>query len=250
MPTNERIRCVIIEDEPLAQELLTDHIERLDNLHLVGTAYNAAQARVLVEEQKPDLLLLDIHLPKLNGFDFLAQLPPPRPAVIVTSAYREFALKGYDFAIADFLEKPIFFDRFSQAIQRAEERLGRVSLPGPQPIEEGQVLHWDSQSSHVLINANHQRHRVEFADIPYIESMDNYSKIHRLSQPTRPVLPKVALTAIALTMPPMFIRVHRKYIINSSQIDLVKPGEIQLKNGTLLPIGPTFSDDVRNRLGS
>lgn len=124
---SSKISCLIIDDEPLSQDLLIEHVERTPILELVGTANNGKQALVKCQELNPELLLLDIRMPRLSGFEFLDLLPKPTPLVVITSAYREYALKGYEHAVVDFLEKPIFPDRFSLAIQRVEERLPHLS---------------------------------------------------------------------------------------------------------------------------
>lgn len=250
MNTKPIIRCVIIEDEPLAQSLLIDHIDRIPSLELIGSANNGKTALKLCEELEPDLLLLDIRLPGLNGFDFLDLLPKPMPLVVVTTAYREYALKGYEHAVVDFLEKPIFFDRFSQAIQRAEERF-RHSRQEPETsylVEKDKVK---SDQKVLSVRVDRNQVNIPLDNISYIESLDNYVKIYQLKQRTKPLLTKITMSMLESKLPEqLFVRINRKYIVRIDQIHIANSVSIQLFTGEELPIGVTFRDAVRQALNS
>lgn len=248
MTTRQHIKCLIIEDEPLAQDLLMDYVERTPALLLVGTAVNGQQAILQCEKSEPDLLLLDIRMPRMSGFELLDRLPKPVPLVVVTTAYREYALKGYEHAVVDFLEKPIFFDRFTQAILRVEERLNCSQLNGKNPLS-GEV---ESRINHKVLTIRAERNMVNILldNINFIESLDNYAKIHQLDQPAKAVLSKVTISHLDSQLPDQhFVRINRKYIVRIDQVHRATSSFIELYSGDSLPIGVTFRDSVRNALG-
>ena len=241
-----RIKCLIVEDEPLAQKILTEHIELIDTLELVGTAFNAVEARGLIEETKPDLIFLDINLPKLNGYDFLRSLPVPRPLVVVTSAHVEFALKGYEHEVIDFLQKPIFFDpEFKRAIGRVENRLQLEQQANAGKGTSDKVFWVEGEKKLAMIRSNYELFRVPFEDILYIESMDNYVKIIRRLQPSKPLTPRTTLVSIGQVVPLPFLRIHRQYIVNSQNVIKLNTGKLELINGKELPVSKSCMEQVR-----
>ncbi len=127
---NTHLRCLLIDDEPLAQELLLDHIAQVPNLEIVGVASNALQAIELYQSLKPDLLLLDINLPRMNGYELLRSLPGKAPWVIAVSGYQEFAFEGFENNVVDFLLKPVTFSRFVRAIAKVHERIQALDTGG------------------------------------------------------------------------------------------------------------------------
>lgn len=239
-----QIRCVIVEDEPLAQKILAEHIELFDTIKLVGKAYNAIEARELIDTTKPDFIFLDINLPGKNGYDFLKTLPAPRPLVVVTSAHVEFALKGYELEVVDFLQKPIFFDKFEITISRVEKRL-RLMQGLVNKETSDKTLWIDADKKIVSVRANYEVYLVVFEDIVYIESMDNYAKIIRFSQPSKPLIPKITLTSIAQLIPMPFLRIHRQYMVNTQYIQKISSSTLELTTGKELPIGKTYQEHLR-----
>lgn len=248
MTTKQPIRCLIVEDEPLAQDLLMDYVERTPGLSLVGTAVNGQQAILKCRESEPDLLLLDIRMPRMSGFELLDRLQKPVPLVVVTTAYREYALKGYEHAVVDFLEKPIFFDRFTRAIERVEERLAHVDLNNKsKALEEG-----ESKINQKLLTVRAERNMVNIflENINFIESLDNYVKIHQLGHPAKTVLSKVTISHLETQLPTQhFVRINRKYIVRVDQVYLLTSASVELFSGHELPIGVTFRDAVKQALG-
>lgn len=248
MSINPPIRCFIIDDEPLAQELLIDHVDRTPSLQLVGTATNGQQALALCAQQKPDLLFLDIRMPRLSGFDFLDLLPKPVPLVVVTTAYREYALKGYEHAIVDFLEKPIFHDRFSQAIRRVEERFYLTHRSeAPRIANTDESLRIESQM--LSVRADRTQVNIPLETVSYVESLENYVKIYLLTQKDKPIVSKLTIAQIERELPSQhFVRVHRTYLVRIDQINVVTQTSIKLFTGEEVPIGVTYRDSVRQTL--
>lgn len=242
------ISCLIIDDEPLAQELLSDHVERIPYLDLIGKAQNSKQALTLCKELQPDMLLLDIRMPGLSGFEFLDLLPQPAPLVVVTTAYREYALKGYEHNVVDFLEKPIFFDRFQKAIQRVEERLGSTRHNTiVKPVVEDDIVNLTMRLLSVRVGRD--TINIPLGSINYVESLDNYVKIHLIPRGSKPVVSKMTVAQLENKLPDdSFIRINRKFIVRIDQWQKVTTNTIQLFSGEELPIGVTFRDAVRQTL--
>lgn len=241
MSTKQRVKCLIIEDEPFAQHLLMDHVERIDLLQLVGTADNAQEALRVANREKPDLLLLDIRMPGMTGFEMLNLLPKPVPLVIVTTAYRQYALEGYEHALVDFLIKPVEFERFQEAINRVRERLGvRESFQVESDLPERALT---ATQKMLTVRIDRSLVNIPFPNIQYIEALDNYVKIHQLS---RTQLTKIPISKMESVLPTTeFIRINRKYIVRTALIQQVNSTFVQLFNGLDLPLGLTYRDVVR-----
>ena len=240
----KRIKCLIVEDEPLSQKLLTEHVEQISSLELIGTAFNAVEARELISNTKPDFIFLDINLPGQNGYDFLKSLPVPRPLVVVTSAHDEFALKGYELEVVDFLSKPIFFDKFESTINRIENRL-RLLLAAASQEAPDKILWAEPDKKLVLIRSNFELYRIPFGDVLYMESWDNYVKVIRLSQPTKPLTPRTTLTSIGTSLPPPFLRIHRQFMVNTDHVQKLSTNTVILTNGKELPVSKSCMEQAK-----
>lgn len=247
MQLNTPISCLIIDDEPLAQELLSDHVERIPYLQLLGKAQNSQQALLLCKQLQPNMLLLDIRMPGLSGFEFLDLLTPPTPLVVVTTAYREYALKGYEHNVVDFLEKPIFFDRFQKAIQRVEDRLGATRRGSNTSAEEAGIANLSTRL--LSVRAGRDTVNIPLDTINFVESLDNYVKINSVQPGSKPVLSKMTISELENNLPSQyFMRINRKYIIRLDQAKKVTAHSILLFNGDELPVGVTYRDAVRQTL--
>ena len=166
------MKCIIIDDEPLAIEVLKQHIEKIKDLEIIGTFSNAMEAFTIVQEQKVDLMFLDIQMPKLTGIDFLKTLHNP-PQVILTTAYREYALEGYELDVVDYLIKPIPFDRFLKALSKAfRNNVTPVSSNIEQTTEQDTI-----SKPFVYVKVDKTMVRVELENIIYVESLKNYVRI-------------------------------------------------------------------------
>lgn len=221
------IRCIIIEDEPLAVDVLCDYISQVPVLQLKATCSDALQAMDVLRRESIDLLFLDIHLPGLKGLEFLETLTHP-PRVILTTAYHEYALKSYDHNVVDYLLKPIAFKRFLQAVNKVQ------STPAT-PRKD--VISVYSDKRMLLIPVD---------EILYIESQKEYIKIQTK---TASHLSKYALSKMELELSPQqFLRIHRSFIIALSKITAYNSQEVDV-SGTLLPIGGNYREAVGGALG-
>ncbi|MDZ7647198.1 MAG: LytTR family DNA-binding domain-containing protein [Cytophagales bacterium] len=221
------IRCLIIEDEPLATDILKDYVNQIPFLQLRGTCIDAIEALEILRSENIDLLFLDIHLPGIKGLDFLRTLKHP-PAVILTTAYHEYAMQGYELNVVDYLLKPIEFKRFLEAVNK----LKKVSIPDQQK----EVLNIHSDKKNVLIPIH---------EIVYLESQKEYIKIQTINSSH---LTKYGLTKMEETLASdKFLRVHRSFIVALSKIKAFNGHEIEL-DGKTIPIGRNYREEVAQKL--
>lgn len=223
------IRCLIVEDEPLAAEVLADYVAALPQLELVGICPDALYALDTLQHTTVDLLLLDIHLPRLKGLDFLETLAHP-PSVILTTAYHQYALQGYTYNVVDYLLKPIAFSRFIQAINKLPKR--------PEPVPQNSPA---NPPAHHFVKVNKRLVKIVLSDILYIESLKEYAHIHT-TQDT--IITKAQLGELEeLFGSANLLRVHRSYLIARDKISAYSATEIEI--GTVqIPIGRSYQRQV------
>lgn len=229
------VRCLLIDDESPAIELLESYVKRLDAFHVVASCYSAIEAFEIIKNETIDLLFLDIEMPVLKGLDFLKTVKNP-PKVIITTAYRAYAIEGYDLDIVDYLLKPISFERFVKAIDRYYERT-------QSQFENSQKENKDKQFFYV--NINKKQIKIIFNDILYIESLKDYVRIHTSNQR---LVVKSNIGKIAEQLPEnLFLRTHRSYIIALEKITAYTQKDIEI--GTVeVPIGSSYTKEVFKKL--
>ncbi len=224
--------CIIIEDEPLAAELLTDYVKQVPFLELKRVCEDAIFAMEYLHKEKVDLLFLDIHLPKLKGFEFLESLKNP-PRVIITSAYKDYALQGFDFDVTDYLVKPIRFNRFLKAVNKLDKAETMVPLQ-PAPVAGSSRVHY-------YFNVGKKKVKVYFDEILYIESLRDYVKI---CTNEKSILTKFQLWEIEdLLSKNNFLRVHRSFIVAKDKISAFSAHTVEL-NARPIPIGRSYKELV------
>lgn len=208
-----KIRCIIIEDEPLAAKVLREYVAAVPFLELAGTFKDAILAAAYLSEHKTDLIFLDLHLPKLKGMDFLRTLTH-RPAVIVTTAYHQYAVEGFDLNVTDYLLKPIEFERFLTAVNKVNTA----------------TQHRDA----IFVNVQKRKVKILFREILYIESQREYIKIVTTQHE---YLSKMGTSEIEELLPTqLFRRIHRSFIVSVQQIDAYTAEMVEIK-GISIPIG-------------
>ncbi len=219
-----QLKTLIVDDEKPAVELLLAYAAKIPELEVVGTAHSAIVAKTLLQEKPVDLLFLDIQMPDLTGLQLLRMLKNP-PAVVLTTAYSEFALEGYELDVLDYLLKPIEFGRFFKAVSKlVGKRQSAYPVPTPR---DGNQADEPAISDYFFVKTDHQIVKVNFADILFIESLREYVRIHT---PTQRIVARLAMQRLEEELPSAkFIRIHRTYIVN---IDAVQKIE-----GNLLHIG-------------
>lgn len=240
---------LIVDDEFLARKLLQGYVEKIPDLHLIGTAQNAAEAFALVKNQQVDILLLDIHMPDLNGIE-LARTLPNVPAFIFTTAYSEYALESYEVSAVDYLLKPIAFPRFEAAIEKAINKL--KSLAGNEQKEEeaepepATVQGTTANKTYLLVKADYRLYKVNFDDLLYIEGQHEYVSFYTRE---KRITALYSLKNLEEQLPAdQFIRVHKSYIVSINEIQEIEPLSITVA-GQKLPIGGSYRDALMKKLG-
>lgn len=225
----KKLRCIIADDEPVARKILREFIEQVPYLELAGEFRNALKTEAFLQENDADLLFLDINMPKMSGLQFLKK-NAVRPLVVLTTAYPEYALEGYELDIIDYLLKPIAFNRFMKAVKKASEF---ISLR--------EKKDQDSPSTFLFVKSEKRIEKIELADILYIESTGNYVNI---CTGNKKIIAYLTLKGIESRLPPdEFIKVHQSFIIPVSKIEFIEGNQIKIKD-TVVPIGRNYKDII------
>jgi two-component system LytT family response regulator len=238
MHESNPIRCLVVDDEPPAREIIRRYIEQVSSLQLAGECGNAIQAFTFLQQQPVDLLFLDIRMPQLNGNDFLKTLKNP-PKVIFTTAYSEYAVEGYELDAVDYLLKPVPFDRFLKAVNKAYQ-LTAAKPELPLTTDEGR------NDSFVYFRADRKMVKVMLDDILYIESMKDYIKVMTKSTT---IITKQSISSVEAMLPEKkFIRTHRSFIVSLDKIKSFTSELIDIA-ATEVPVGKLYRNAVMKVLG-
>lgn len=207
-----KLKCIITDDEPIARKGLQNYVERIDFLELVGVCEDAIQLNNQLKSQPADLLFLDIEMPYMTGIELLNSQSNP-PKVIITSAYAEYAIKGYDLEVSDYLLKPISFDRFLKAVNKVYDQLISSQTPVVQ--------------DYLFVKTSLKLEKIRFNDMRFIEGVENYVAIYTSDGK---IITHTTLRTILQKLPPeRFVQVHKSYLVNIDKIDSIE--------GNLLGIG-------------
>lgn len=225
------MNCLIVEDELLAQEVIEHYLSRIEGVALVGKCNNAIEAFAALNKNDVDLMFLDIKMPEINGLDFLRSLKHP-PKIILTTAFTDYALEGYELDVADYLLKPVSFERFLKAVDKVRQSLNRESAIAIAPSSEADSFYVKSDRKLVKIVAT---------EIIYIESQKNYLLIHT---PAQKVMTYSTLNNMEdeLRHFPDLIRIHKSFLINKRFVKQLDNNIILLSNGAEIPLGNSFRD--------
>ena len=226
-----KLNCLIIDDEPLARKGLEEHVQEIDFLHCVASCENALKAAPHLNEQKIDLIYLDIQMPKVSGIDFLKSLKNS-PLTIITTAYSNYALEGYTLDVIDYLVKPITFQRFLKASQKALEFFqlkSRAENSSAPPVD------------YFFVRCDHKFEKVFFRDVSYVEGMQNYAVIHVAG---RKLITYITLTSLENQLPEdQFLKVHKSFLISVPHVKAIDGDEIILEHARI-PISRTLREQV------
>ncbi|RLD60686.1 MAG: DNA-binding response regulator [Bacteroidetes bacterium] len=230
-------QCLIVDDEPVAREILEEHLKKVSVVNIVASCKNAMDAFAFMNSQKIDLIFLDINMPEISGLSFAKSINK-NIKIIFTTAYREYAVDGFDLQAVDYLLKPISFERLLQAINKYLDENIRVNTDvGKEIIDE--------TSDFIFVRSDRKMIKINFLNINYIESLSDYIKIY-LTDKT--IVTRETITSIEAKLPKKdFIRVHRSYIVSISKIDLFTNEYVEL-NKKVIPISRTYKNDVLQRL--
>jgi len=232
----QQYKCIIVEDEPLAAEVVKDYVLQIPFLQLRGICTDALYAMEMLQKEKIDLVFLDIHLPKLKGLDLVRTLKSP-PQIIITSAYQEYALQGYELNVVDYLLKPIEFNRFLMAVNKLKEQpsgTGLSSLPVT-----------TTERAHLFFNVSKKRVKIYIDEILFIESLKEYI---RITTKDKSILTKFQLGQIEEMLSQNgFLRIHRSFLVAKIKIDAFSATDVEI-NGRQLPIGRSYKELVISML--
>jgi DNA-binding LytR/AlgR family response regulator len=233
------LRCIAVDDEPLALELLEDNISKVPYLNLVATCSNAMEAMKLLQEQTVDLIFLDIQMPGLTGLQFIQSLSN-RPMIILITAYEKFALEGFNLDVVDYLVKPVSLDRFVKACNKAFELF--------QLKNRSKENNSEAAPDYFFVNVEYSLLKVVRSDIKYIEGLKDYIKIH-LNSSAKPVVTRMSMKAMEEQLPAgQFIRIHKSYIVSVAFITSVRKSSVMIGNEEL-PVSETYQDTLMKLTG-
>lgn len=226
------LRCIAIDDEELALELLEDNIKKLPYLQLVAACSNPLEAMKIMQEQPVDLVFLDIQMPGLTGLQFIQSIPTPCMFILIT-AYEKYALDGYNLNVVDYLVKPVELDRFIKACNKAFElhQLRAKSKSGaPATVAD-----------YIFVNVEYSLFKVVLADILWVEGLKDYIKIH-LKSTTKPVVTRLSMKSMEEQLPASgFMRLHKSFIVNTQAITSIRKNSVFI--GTIeLPVGENYKE--------
>jgi DNA-binding LytR/AlgR family response regulator len=226
-----KLRCIITDDEPMARKGLQGYVEKLDFLELIAVCEDAIQLGNALKEQPVDLIFLEIEMPYLSGVEFLSGLTNP-PKVIIVSAYEQYALKGYELDVADYLLKPVSFERFMQAVNKVYDRFTTEKNKETQP-------------DFIFVKTTQKYEKVNFADILFIEALDNYITIQTSNNK---LVTHSTLKDFVLTLPqPNFVQIHKSFVVNIVKVSSLEGNLLEIEDYKL-PVSRNFRKEVKERL--
>ncbi len=231
------IKYIIVDDEPLAHEIIEEFSGMLSNLSLKANCYNALEAMEYLKNNDVDLIFLDLNMPKLKGFDFLKTLTNP-PQIIVTTAYSEYALEGFELNVLDYLLKPFSFERFIKAVNKVSEETSNTKK-----VSESHSNNADTGNQSFFIKGDKKHHQINFNEIVFIEAYGNYCKIYLISGEMLVCHEKISSFDEILSRS-NFIRIHKSFIISLDKIKTIEGNRVKLVQEHVVPIGQTYKNYV------
>lgn len=229
---SKKIQCLVVDDEPLAIALIKKHIEMVPELECVGSCVTPMEAFSTLRSKKVDLIFLDIQMPVISGIEFVKSLEQ-RPAIIFTTAYREYAVESYELEVVDYLLKPIGFVRFFKAVNKylkLEKAL--------EPVQESMTS--KAQGDYIFVNVNRKNVKIHLDEILYIESLKDYLRIHIAAES---IVTKEKISEFINKLPRHFLRVHRSFIVNMDQVTAYSANDIEIDEKEI-PIGISYKREV------
>ncbi len=233
------IRCIAVDDEKWALDLLADNIRHIPYLELVARCKNTREASEVLHKEKIDLIFLDVQMPGLNGLQFIQTLPEP-PMIILVTAYEQYALEGFNLSVLDYLVKPVSIERFTKACNKAQ------LLFEMKHTKQNAAI---GKDDHIFVNVEYNLVKIIFDKINYIEGLKDYLKIY-LTTSSKPVLTRMSLKSMEEKLPESnFVRTHKSFIVSISKITSVKRDFVCI-NEKEIPVGESFKDSLQKITGS
>jgi DNA-binding LytR/AlgR family response regulator len=238
-----KIKCLIVDDEPLALDILESYVNRIECLELVGRCNNGIEAYNLLQKYPVDLLFLDIQMPKLTGIEFLKNISRP-PMVIFTTAFREYAIESYELNAVDYLLKPIPFERFLKAVNKVVQASVHTTESALPTTASGNT---DYQEAFIYLKADKKMVKVMLRDIMYLESLKDYIRVKTIS---KEIISLQKISFLEEKLPEdKFLRIHRSFIVAVDKIQAFSATHVELINSKEIPIGRNYKVEVMQALG-
>ncbi|WP_136480329.1 LytR/AlgR family response regulator transcription factor [Cognatitamlana onchidii] len=230
-----KIKCIIIDDEPLAINVIEDHLKNFDHVEIVETFNNPLKAYRALEQEKIDVIFLDINMPQMTGFTFIDNLSY-KPLIVITTAYREYAVKSFELNILDYLVKPIPFNRFLKTVNKIYQQVYVNASTADTGLQ---------QEPHIFLKVNKKLIKINLNDILYIESLKDYIKV--ITSLGDYVVHK-SLSAITEELPQSnFMRIHRSYTVSINKISALEGNTVEI-SGRKIPIGRNYTKQAKERI--
>src|SRR5579871_5317151 len=246
------LRAAIVDDEELARQLLREYLWEAGGIEIVAESGNGFDAVKAIGELKPDLVFLDVQMPKLDGFEVLELIDPP-PAVIFVTAYDQYAMRAFDAHAVDYLLKPFHLERFKKALERARDRIGKSRTTGPSAAELAAAARPPGQAlERIVVKDGSKVHIIAVEKLDYVEAQDDYIALH---SEKKSYLKQQTISSIETQLDPAkFARVHRSYIVNLERIARIEPYTKDsrvavLQDGTQIPVSRSGHGKLREALG-
>jgi len=234
-----KTKCLIVDDEPLARELIRGHVEKLENFEIIAECSDAMKALNVLREKQVDLMFMDIQMPQITGIEFLKTLKHP-PKVIITTAYREYALEGFELDVVDYLLKPITFERFLKSINKYYQ-MNQDDIQVLNSVISDKL----AEESFIYIKENKKVVKIYLSDIKYIEGLSEYVQIYT---DKKKIITKTSMASMEEKLPSEnFLRIHKSFIVSISKIEAFTANTIEIQ-GKELPIGRSFKNAVLSAL--
>ncbi len=234
------IKCICIDDEPLALEMMADFVQKVPFLQLVTTCRNAIQAYEILENEYVDLIFVDVEMPEINGIQFVQSLKQ-KPYIIFSTAYKKYALEGFELDVIDYLVKPFSFDRFYKSVLKVKETHSLIHNSTPSVLKQ-------LPPDYIFVNSDYSLVKVNIPDIAYIEGLKDYIKIY-LTNISKPIITRMSMKSIEERLELLgFKRIHKSYIVNLSKITSIKKTRLTIEE-TELFIGDSYKVPLYKSLG-
>jgi len=231
------LQCVIADDEPIARQIIESYSKEIPDLEIVASCKNAFEVMQFLQENRVDLLFLDINMPKLSGISLLKTLPQ-KPQVVITTAYPEYAVEGFELSVTDYLLKPFSLERFLQAILKVRQKLENVQSTAVVSQPELEV------AKSIYVKSDKKIIKLELDSIEYIEAYGNYIKIYE----NQMILTPNTLSEFLTRLSSNFIRIHKSFIVNFNKLKLIDGNQLLLQNGNKLPIGKSYRKAILDKI--
>ena len=233
------IKCIAIDDEPLALQQLAAYIKKTPFLELAAQCQSALEAQQFLEKDNVDAIFCDINMPDLNGMDFVKSLQTP-PMIVFTTAYSEYAVEGFKVNAVDYLLKPFGMQDFMRAANRLKDRVLGSRVQEVQEIQGSRIQDSDDDDT-IFLKTDYRMVKVTISDISYIEGMSEYLKVH-IDGEAKPIITLLSMKKMEEKLPQNFMRIHRSYIVNLTKIQAINKNRIIMDEETYLPIGDMYKE--------